>query len=329
MGLITSSTALGVLLACERSGVGRERVLERAGLDPGLLEPQARLTELQLYRLWSAALELSCDLDLSIHAAEASPVGAYGVLDFLMAHAPTLGEGLERAARYFSLVHTGVRLVTVHDTSAEPACHCLDVGRHPDPVAARPAGEFSLAMFALRIRQCVGQELRFLRVECAYPKPDATGELDRFFASPLVFDSASNRLVLSELDWARPPLKSEPTLFKLLEDHAQRIERELPVDRSWTERVRQAIAGELKGGRPLAAHVAKQLGVSERSLQRRLREEGESFSTLLDELRARHAAVYLREQQITQAEVAYLLGFSDVSAFHRAHRRWTGRAPGA
>jgi AraC-like DNA-binding protein len=325
VGLISNATALGLLAACERCGVSRELVLGRAGLDATRVAPEARLSEQELFRLWSAALELSRNDDLSLLAAEASPPGAYGVVDFLLSHAPTLGEGLARAARYFSLIHTGVRLATLEG----PEECALDVGHHPDPVAARPAGEFSLAMFALRLRQNAGADLSFVRVECAYPEPHDRRELDRFFASPLRFGAASNRLVLSKRDWDRQPLKSEPELFRVLEDHARRVEEELPDDSRWAAQVRKLVAEELKGGRPLASHVAKRLGMSERSLQRRLKEEGENFSLLLDELRARHAAVYLKDKRLSQVEVAHLLGFSDVSAFHRAHRRWRGKPPGA
>jgi AraC-like DNA-binding protein len=321
--LISNATALGLLAACERCGASRARVLERAGIGPERLTPEARLSQPDLFRLWSAALEVSGNADLSILAAESSPPGAYGVVDFLLSHAPTLGEGLDRAARYFSLIHTGVRL-----RAEEGPDECaLDVGRNTDPVAARPAGEFSLAMFALRIRQNAGASLSFARVECAYPEPQDRRELDRFFASPLVFDCASNRLVLSRRDWERPPIKAEPGLFRVLEEHARRVEEELPTDSSWTTQVRRLVTEELKGGRPLASHIAKRLGLSERSLQRRLKEEGQSFSTLLDELRARHAAVYLNEQRLTRAEVAHLLGFSDLSAFHRAQRRWQKGGP--
>jgi AraC-like DNA-binding protein len=270
-------------------------------------------------------MDLTRDEDLSIHAAEALPPGAYGLVDFLFAHAPTLGAGLERAARYFTLIHTGVRLAVIEG----PDECVLDVGRNSDPVAVRPDGEFSLAVFVSRLRQSVaGGSLSLVRIECAYPEPRDRRELDRFFACPLKFDCRSNRLVLSPQDWARAPLKSEPGLFRVLDDHARRLEAELPALTSLTAQVRMLIAQELKGGRPLAAHVSKRLGMSERSLQRRLKEEGESFFKLLDELRAQHAAVYLKHQQLSQAEVAHLLGFADVSAFHRAHRRWTGRPPG-
>ncbi len=126
MGFVTNATALSLLAACGQRGVKRESILAAARLSEESVWEDARLPQSDLHRLWRAALELSGDSDLSIHAAEAAPPGAYGVLDFMMAHAPTLGEGLERAARYFPLIHTGVHLKVLEESD-----ECLlDVGRN-------------------------------------------------------------------------------------------------------------------------------------------------------------------------------------------------------
>ena len=326
VGLITTATANALLAACEAQGVPRAPLLADAQIDAAALDADdGRMAEADLHRLWLMAAERTKDADLAIHAVEAMPKGAYKVIDFMMAHAPSLGTGIERAACYFPLIHTGVRLTTVQ-TSDECA---LDVGKNASPIAARPSAEYTLAAFARRVRESVDEPIRFLRIECAYAKPEDRRELDRFFACPLLFERSNNRLVLSREDWMRPTKRAEPGLFRILEQHAARLEAELPEAASLAAHVRRCIASQLRGGRPHARSVAHQLGLSERTLQRRLKEENTGFSALLDETRAELARVYLKEPGLNRTEVAYLLGFSDLSAFHRAYKRWTGAAPGA
>jgi AraC-like DNA-binding protein len=92
--------------------------------------------------------------------------------------------------------------------------------------------------------------------------------------------------------------------------------------------VRQILSQGLRGGDPSLTAIAKQLGYAPRTLQRKLQEAGTSYHTLLDEMRQELSFYYLRDAQIAVSEVAFLLGFSETSAFHRAFKRWTGTSPG-
>ena len=102
---------------------------------------------------------------------------------------------------------------------------------------------------------------------------------------------------------------------------------ELPRARPLTERVRSAILAELAGGNPSITVVAPRLHISPRTLERRLEREGTTFSTLLDDLRKRLALRYVASRDLELAEIAFLLGFSKTTAFHRAFKRWTGQTP--
>ena len=93
------------------------------------------------------------------------------------------------------------------------------------------------------------------------------------------------------------------------------------------ERVQRELARQLKGEEPTITTVARSLAVSVRSLQARLREEGTSYQTLLDEVRKELAQQHLKSGRHTVADVAYLLGFSEPSAFSRSFKKWTGLAP--
>jgi AraC-like DNA-binding protein len=94
-----------------------------------------------------------------------------------------------------------------------------------------------------------------------------------------------------------------------------------------TERVRSAIAAELAGGNPTVAYVARRLHMSPRTLERRLERESTTFSAVLEDLRKQLAFRYVGSASLELTEIAFLLGFSQTTAFHRAFKRWTGDTP--
>jgi AraC-like DNA-binding protein len=123
---------------------------------------------------------------------------------------------------------------------------------------------------------------------------------------------------------------ADPHLLAILEAHAGRVRAELPRrDDTIASRAREACTEELRAQRgPTLSSIAKVLAVSDRTLQRRLADEGTSFGAVLDDARSALARAFIRDREVSLAEVAWLLGFSDQSTFTRAFKRWTGAAPG-
>jgi AraC-like DNA-binding protein len=113
----------------------------------------------------------------------------------------------------------------------------------------------------------------------------------------------------------------------LLDRHAEELLEKFPPRDSLTDQVRSIIANEFRGGDPSLEHVADQLGLTPRTLQRKLQELNTSHNELVDQMRCQLAMRYLREHNMAICEVAYLLGFSESSSFHRAFKRWTGVTP--
>jgi AraC-like DNA-binding protein len=122
-------------------------------------------------------------------------------------------------------------------------------------------------------------------------------------------------------------MKADPSLCALLDRHARELLARYPREDSLVERIRTLMKGELNGGDASLEVVAERLGMSARTLQRKLQASGTSHQELLDEMRRDLAVRYLREPGMAVCEVAYLLGFSESSAFHRAFKRWTGTTP--
>ena len=126
-----------------------------------------------------------------------------------------------------------------------------------------------------------------------------------------------------------PQLAADPAMSSIMERHLSRLLRDLPPDETFAARVRHVLIEELRRGEPTLDRLAARLRMSERTMQRRLSQQGTSLQALLDEVRHDLSLRHLGESRESIAEIAFLLGFSEVSAFHRAFKRWTGSTPGA
>lgn len=296
-----------------------------------MLDADRRIPAARADALWAAAFAKAGDPNLALHAAEALPFGAYKVVDFLTAHSPTVGEAFRRVAAYFPLVDSRAVLEVI-DEPAEPASarHQL-VMRTRDPgVALIPAAqEYTFAALVVRARVVAGDDWAPDAVEVTFPEPTDSTELRRVFRTELRFGRRVPRLCFSRASFDAPVRGAEPALLAVLEDHARRLVAELPPSDDLVGRVCAAIAEELTGGNASATRIARRLATSERTLQRRLHAEGRTFAQVLDETREAVAKTHLKDRGLSLAEVAWLLGFSDQSAFTRAFRRWTGKTPGA
>jgi AraC-like DNA-binding protein len=306
--------------ACERLGLDTEALLDRAGLDRvRLSDPDARIDAERADAVWREAHALAGDPALALHAAEQTPFGAFRVLDYLGASGASLGEGLRRVAAYFPLVDPRATLAVEAEDDAV-ALAFRGAGTELPPQAQ----EYTLAILASRVRHVAPGAA--LAVRFAFPRPHDVREHARVFGVEPRFGVDRAALALSRAEWERPTASSDPGLFAALDDHARRLlERSGPAPLA--ERVRAAIAADLAGHEPSLPAAARRVGVSPRSVQRRLAEAGTSFARTVDAVREERAKVFLRSGDVSLAEVSWLLGFSEQSAFTRAFRRWTGVSP--
>jgi AraC-like DNA-binding protein len=193
----------------------------------------------------------------------------------------------------------------------------------------RQTAEFMLATLTHAARVETGRrDLDPVLVEFASPRPRSIADHRWFFRAPLQFGRPRNALVFMRAALDLPLRKAEPELREVLERRVRDVIARLPPMDSLAGRARFRLREALDHGRPTAASVGRQLGLSERSLHRRLRDEGTTLRRLLDGLRLDLAERYLREG-VSINETAFLLGYSEASAFQRAFRRWTGSTPAA
>jgi AraC-like DNA-binding protein len=305
-------------------GVSRDLLLREAKLDERLLrDPDGRIPLDAVARLWHAAASRVPDPAFGLRIGAQTSVREWGLVGYAVAHSSTLGHGLNCFAHYSRVVSDA--LVVRIDAERDASWVRLDV--QPALRAFRPAVDARLAALLSACREIVGAPVTPLLVQLSYRQPADVKEYERFFGAPLEFGSLASSFLLRSEDLARRVAVADKTLVGYLETLADQKLASIGTERSVRERVRRALWSELSERTPSLEGVAHSLGVSARTLQRQLRQEGASFAKLLAELRREMAPSLLRDGQHGVSEVAFLLGYEDPSAFRRAFQRWFGRSP--
>jgi AraC-like DNA-binding protein len=254
-----------------------------------------------------------------VHIAQRIRRGAYGLLEFSCRSAPTLGAALQRIVRYISLLNELVEVTLVEGREAvveqqirgQPLC----VGRH--------GNEFFVAMLLVQARQLTGQKLAPARVWFAHPAPrDLAPLVELCGTERIVFDREKNGMALPRALMATPLSSHDPALLALLDKQAEEALSLRASPSRILGQVRQQVRDRLRDGVPSLDEAAEGLHMSPRTLQRRLSDEGTSWNKIIEDVRQELARRWVGERPL--GEVAFLLGYSELSAFLRAFKRWTG-----
>jgi AraC-like DNA-binding protein len=313
-----------VLRPAMKRGVEPEQLLRSAGLDP---TPPERVPFDAVRALWREAVRATGDEAFGLNAGAEATDDLFDVLLYLARASPTLGQAFERVARFARLTSEPTRfLLRTDDDGTLTITHALEgvVGEAP-PAAA----DAMLALVVACARRFAGDELVPLAVRLRHDAPHAPEKWRAFFRAPVHFGADENAVLFAPEVLARRVRSADPALAQVLERHAELLLAAMPTDTSFLTSARRAICAALSAQNGTLHGVAQRLRMSSRTLQRRFQDEGTAFEEQLDGVRRELALQHLAERDTSQGELAFLLGFSDVSAFHRAFRRWTGMAPGA
>ncbi len=318
-----------LIAACEKLGASGDALLAQAGIEKRVIDdPDGRVTPAQVMGIWEAAYATIGDPCLSLHVAEHVPKGAYRVLEYVIGSAPTIGAGFEKISEYFPWIDTSVQLPI--ERSGDLWAFGVDAGVSAE-LTPRQAMEFTFATCLRKVREESGVSFSPVRIEMACSAPTDIegyeGEIARLFCCPLVFESERNVMLFDDGTWQTPSNAADAPLLSILEEQAQQLLSSVHDTSSLSVDVKRILTE--RGVSLSLNEVAKELAVSSRTLQRRLRESGVVFADLATEVREQMARQLLRQKTVSVAEVAYLLGFSDQSSFTRAFKRWTGETPAA
>lgn len=316
--------------AAEHLGVPFAPLLDAVGikLEGATDEEDTWFPREAVYRLWQKLSDAAVDPDLGLHVAEffAEATDMAGVLEYAARNAPTLGDAFRRVERYGRLVHDGAEFSYVRDGETGSLAYSLpDLPEGPN----RHAAEWAAASWVLKGQQMTGRPVVPLAVTFRHRAPPRTDEHDRIFGLAPVFSAERTEVRFSGEDLDAPVIGADAGLGAVLDKYAAELIGRLPDAKSVEDRARHYLARVLSsGGDPSLQAIARSLGMSPRTLQRRLREENVSHRELVEDMRHRLALRYVEDGKLSIGEIAFLLGFSEPSAFLRAFRRWTGTSPG-
>lgn len=336
---ISGRVPLSMLHALGANGLDADALARAAGLDPAALaHPDGRVPGAHMERLWGAAVRATGDPHLGLHLGAEAEAGPLSVVGYVLQSAATLGDALGAFAHYVTLFTDGLAVRVARPATGalggEAALEMETVGaastnylvRQPrQPMEATVAGAVAIA------GTLVGKPLPLVAVEMAHAgDAGAAAEAARVFGVGVQYGAERYRIRFASRALAWPVRGASPSLLAAFETQAAAAAEAFAAQtaRPVTERALRAVAERLRGEVPTIQEIAAALAVGVRTLQRRLGDEGTRFSDVLDE--ARHAlALQHLATDAAVAEVGFLLGFSEPSAFTRAFRRWTGMSPTA
>ncbi|HVF57519.1 MAG TPA: AraC family transcriptional regulator [Pyrinomonadaceae bacterium] len=323
---ISVRSAIKVVAAAAARGVSPETLCGPAGLDPASLEDaDRRMPFTQFVAFYNRAAQLTGDPLLGLHVGERISPNMFDVLGYVAMNSPDFGEAMRRLMRYHRIWDDGIgyRMETFGDEvhfsfSYVVAC----------PVEERRQDcESTMAIIVRFARVATGTEWEPREVHFEHAAPVDTSEHERVFRAPVRFEMASNKIIFDRSLLALPLEGADAGLCAVLDRHAEELLAKTESRGAVSQKVRQLLQEAMHEGDAGLEAVSNRMGLSSRTLQRKLKEEGTSHQDLLDEMRRDLSKRYLREPGMAICEVAYLLGFSEPSAFHRAFRRWTGITP--
>ncbi|MCI0403299.1 MAG: AraC family transcriptional regulator [Acidobacteria bacterium] len=320
---VANFAAQGILNVCKRRGIAASDIVPTTGLDPHLLtEPGTRVPLEAVIALWEQARRSTGDQQFGLHVAESFPFGAYKTYDLLLATAPTIGEALGKASKYNSFVNDAFRPFVVRKRGQIRIeyVNCADPQCNPPEYF-----EFIFACFMLRFRLTTGLPWHPLEIHFRHSPPRNISEHHRIFQAPVKFRQSATRVFLDESVMRIPQLFADAATNELLENYIQTALRPSSPDDELTAVLHSALRRLLASDQPSLSAAASVLGMSRRSLQRKLAAHSLSYRQVFRSLRCEMALTLLGRGEINTKEAAGMLGFSEPSAFCRAFKKWTGR----
>lgn len=318
-------SALLLLDYAVRQGLDRTLLMKHAGLESNsLADPDSRISAASMLKLWRAVIEGLNDPYLGLHIGTSIKTIELGLVGYTMYYSGDLTGAFRRFARYGKILSEAVQFKIV-ETNEQAK---LIWQAHPSLVTLRHPVECGVAIVVSIARELTKTDLVPISVDLPSPRPEVRTAYRSAYHCPVLFGQPDASVTLSRQQMTLPIKASDPTLVGYLDELAAKTIAPLGEHgETMTSSVRRLLWSRLPSGRIDLSQVAADMDVGERTLQRRLGKEGTSFSGVLDNLRRDLSHELLVDRKLAVSEVAFLLGYSEPSAFQRAFRRWRGVSP--
>lgn len=330
MGEITSLFVHKVVAAATANRADaaayRRTLLSQIGLDPQApIDPKTMVQDTQYYALCErAALEDANGSSLPVRVGTLMRSDDYGAFGLAWKAATSLHGSFQRAERY-GRVLTSVSRYEVREEGGH-IWHMLH-REGPRDLGMRLSNEQTIVATAQIAREVAASPFAFEAIHFKHAAPPDISAHEAFFQCRVVFGSDRDALCLTPDAAATQNRLGDASMLAFFDRHLEEELATLAQDGGLAKRVRIHVSQALSEGIPTLSDTASKLGISGRTLQRRLGDLGETYQDLVDDARRELAEKLLQETQYALAEVAFLTGFSEQSAFTRAFKRWRGQTP--
>lgn len=286
--------------------------------------PDARVSLAVMGRAWVRAYALTGDAALALRVGAEATLSGLGIAGLVAAHAETVGEALESVGRYFVLVSGGLELSVTTDQSGG-ALRVINQGT--SATEWRLVIERIFASAVAILRHETGGRGQPDRAEFSFAKPDHAAVYRELIVGDCRFGAECDALRFTREVLETSMAGRHARLQQVLTREAEQSLESLTSQPTLSQRLRTLVEELMGRGRCQASDAARALGMSERTLQRRLAEEDMTFQAVLDTVRHEQCLALLAARRLSMEQIAFACGFEEPSSFYRAFRRWTGKSP--
>ncbi|MCY1062611.1 AraC family transcriptional regulator [Nannocystis sp. SCPEA4] len=318
------SVRVPLLAAAARTGRPLAELAQRVRVSPSTIgDATARVPHSTAIAVWEAMASASGEPAFGVFAAELVGAAPFDIVDLALAHTADVATMMRQFLRYQALYHEA------NDARFELRGELAVLGHRfrGELPRSRHLSQFLLAVWTIKLRRATGRRELLTEVRLRDPASSDAAPLERSFAAPLRFGADEDALVFPPEVLGLPVQGVDAGLARTLLPQLEHELRGRGGEAAFVAELRAQVQALLGEGDTLARSVARALGTSERTMQRRLRQAGTSLRDVVDEVRREAALAQLGRPDATVTDIAFMLGFSDLSAFSRAFRRWTGASP--
>ena len=323
---VLASAATGIVGFIEKFGGDVDRIFGDAGILPDMAgAPTLKLKLSAFCQLFEESARQTGHGNFGLWFGNQFKPRDLGLWGYAAVSAPTLGSALENLVGLFPYHQesSAMRLVRGRDGLVRLEYQITA----PAIVERRQDAELSLGMFLNFFRECCGPSWAPEEVHFEHPKPALAKEHEMAFDAPVYFSQPTNALLFRPEILARRMPATDLKLLAVMQTCLERLGSEPPAEDPLLDRVRTAVRVKLPEGCPALEEVADDLRVPVGAICRDLHHGGTTYTELVEGVRRDLALSYVRQRQLPFSEIAMLLGYSELSAFSRAFRRWTGASP--
>jgi len=323
---VSASLIRPVLHYISSKGIKVEDLLSAAAIDKLLLDsPDYRISLEEMDNIYKQAMLLTKDENLGLHVGECFAFGSMSIVGHIMRNCRTLDEHLRKVIQYNEIVSDGFRINIKYEKKGRAVINYTIT--HQDGPLLRHHIECILSAAMKLWKDAAGKIPKPIEVRFKHKAPQDTTEHHRIFQAPVLFNHSMNAIVWEKTFFDIPIILPDSELFSLFDQHAKQVMAEIRSDKPFSKKVSLILIRKLPEELPSIENIADELYMGVRNLQKKLSKEQTSYRKLLEEIHKKLAVSYLKDTELSVAEIGYLVGFSEPSVFSRSFKRWTGLTP--